>query len=67
MVVGPEFGPIAGFCFAVVEGRADLARRSALALAVGFPLAVVVTALATLVFRVPGIGPESLTRPHSLI
>jgi uncharacterized hydrophobic protein (TIGR00271 family) len=66
MVVAPEFGPIAGFCVAVVEGRADLARRSALALAVGFPLAVVVTAVATLVFRVAGIGPESLTGPHPL-
>ena len=66
MVVAPEFGPIAGFCVAVVERRADLARRSALALAVGFPLAVVVTAVATVLFRVAGIGPDTLTGPHPL-
>ena len=38
MVVGPEFGPVAGLCVALVQRRAELARRSALALAVGFPL-----------------------------
>ena len=40
MVVGPEFGPIAGFCVAAVQRRPQLALRSALALAVGFPLAI---------------------------
>lgn len=35
MVVGPEFGPLAGLCVAVVQGRGALARRSARALAVG--------------------------------
>jgi uncharacterized hydrophobic protein (TIGR00271 family) len=39
MVVGPEFGPVAGLCVALVQRRGELARRSALALAVGFPLA----------------------------
>ena len=28
MVVGPEFGPIAGFCVALVERRRDVALRS---------------------------------------
>ena len=37
MVVGPEFGPLAGFAVAVVQRRLDLARRSFIALAVGFP------------------------------
>ena len=32
MVVGPEFGPIAGFCVALVQRRRQLARRSAVAL-----------------------------------
>lgn len=46
MVVGPEFGPIAGACVAVVELRRDLARRSVTALAVGFPVGIAVTLLA---------------------
>lgn len=48
MVVGPEFGPLAAFCVAAVSRRADLARRSAAALAVGFPVAIAVTFVATL-------------------
>jgi Domain of unknown function (DUF389) len=50
MVVGPEFGPVGGLCVALVERRGELAARSALALAVGFPLAIGVTVLATLAF-----------------
>ena len=51
MVVGPEFGPLAGFCVAAVHKRPKLALRSAFALAVGFPLAIVVVYLATLLFK----------------
>ena len=40
MVVGPEFGPLAGVCVAVVNRRRELARRSLMALLVGFPVAV---------------------------
>ena len=50
MVVGPEFGPLAGLCVAIVERRSRLAQRSLLALGVGFPLGVLLTVLATLVF-----------------
>ena len=60
MVVGPEFGPIAGFCVALVAWRPRLARRSVAALAVGFPLGIAVTYLATLLARATGVGPESL-------
>ena len=60
MVVGPEFGPIAGFCVALIARRGALARRSIVALAVGFPLGIVVTYLATLLARATGIGPEVL-------
>src|SRR5215210_7129148 len=60
MVVGPEFGPIAGFCVALVARRPGLARRSIAALAVGFPLGIVVTYLATLLARATGLAPESL-------
>src|SRR5919202_1245206 len=45
MVVGPDFGPVAGVCVAVVERRIDLARRSLAALAVGFPAAVTAAVL----------------------
>ncbi len=61
MVVGPEFGPIAGFCVAFVNRRPDVARRSLLALAVGFPLAIAATALAALVFRATGVTPREFS------
>ena len=38
MVVGPEFGPLAGLCVALVQRQRELARRSLGALAVGFPV-----------------------------
>ena len=37
MVVGPEFGPIAGLCVALVQRRRELALRSGLALAARLP------------------------------
>jgi uncharacterized hydrophobic protein (TIGR00271 family) len=43
MVVGPEFGPIAGLSVAAVHRRAELAKRSFLALAIGFPLGIAAT------------------------
>jgi uncharacterized hydrophobic protein (TIGR00271 family) len=61
MVVGPEFGPIAGVVVAFVQRRTPLALRSAGALAVGFPLGIVITALVALTFKVTGVTPESFT------
>ena len=58
MVVGPEFGPIAGVCVAAVQRRSDLARRSALALAVGFPLAIAITYVVTLLLRATGAASD---------
>lgn len=49
-VMGPEFGPLAAVGVGAVLRRGDLVRRGALALAVGFPLAMAVTAGATLLF-----------------
>ena len=40
MVVGPEFGPIAGLSVAIVQRQPDVAKRSFLALAVGFPVGI---------------------------
>jgi uncharacterized hydrophobic protein (TIGR00271 family) len=60
MVVGPEFGPIAGFCVAVVHRRSHLARRSIVALAAGFPLAITAAFLMTLALRATGSAPDEL-------
>jgi uncharacterized hydrophobic protein (TIGR00271 family) len=43
MVVGPEFGPLAALCVGLVQRKASLLRKSALALGVGFPVAMVLT------------------------
>ena len=61
MVVGPEFGPIAGFCVAVVERRRDLAARSFLALAVGFPVTMLAVLVASLAFKATGVTPDTFT------
>ncbi|NNH71573.1 DUF389 domain-containing protein [Nocardia uniformis] len=51
MVVGPEFGPLAAISVALVRKDFRLARRSALALLVGFPLAMAVAAAVSLVWE----------------
>lgn len=61
MVVGPEFGPLAGFCVALVQRRRDLAVRSGVALAVGFPLAITGAFLASLAFRATELTPDEFT------
>ena len=43
MAVGPEFGPLAGLCTALVRRTPRLALRSAIALLVGFAFAMAVT------------------------
>jgi uncharacterized hydrophobic protein (TIGR00271 family) len=60
MVVGPEFGPLAGVCVAVVQRRMELARRSLLAIIVGFPVAIAMACLGTLVLRATSLAPEEL-------
>ena len=65
MVVGPEFGPIAGFCVALVEKQRSLAVRSLAALAVGFPAAIAVTYLAGLLFKESGAAPASFSFDES--
>ncbi|MGQ0483479.1 MAG: DUF389 domain-containing protein [Pseudonocardia sp.] len=55
MVLGPEFGPLAALAVGIVLRRADLIRRAGFALAVGFPVAMVVTALAALAFHATGM------------
>ena len=67
MVVGPEFGPLAALCVALVQRRLDLARRSGTALAVGFPVAIAATYAGTLFFRWVGQAPdEARDHPETL-
>ncbi|GLW94462.1 DUF389 domain-containing protein [Actinokineospora globicatena] len=47
MVVGPEFGPLAALAVGLVRRRADLVRRAATALLVGFPVAIAAAAVLT--------------------
>ncbi|KUH84941.1 MULTISPECIES: DUF389 domain-containing protein [unclassified Mycobacterium] len=47
-VLGPEFGPLAALAVSLVRRRGYLARRAAVALLVGFPAAMLVTALVVL-------------------
>ncbi len=60
MVVGPDFGPIAGICVALVNQNGELARRSASALLIGLPLGMLATFTATLLLRATGQLPDSI-------
>src|SRR3954447_8568759 len=55
MVVGPEFGPLAAVAVGIVRRRFELARRGAIALLVGFPAAIVITSLLSLIARAVGL------------
>ena len=61
MVVGPEFGPLAGISVALVQRRGELARRSLAALAVGFPVGILATLALTGLLRVTGLEVEGFT------
>ncbi len=64
MVVGPEFGPLAGLSVALVERRRKLVYRSLSALAAGFPIGIVVTLLVALLFDGFDLVPEDFN-PNS--
>jgi uncharacterized hydrophobic protein (TIGR00271 family) len=69
MVVGPEFGPLAGLSVALLQRQAALAKRSLVALAVGFPVGIAASLGLTLILRAVGSAPERLTevsRPATL-
>jgi uncharacterized hydrophobic protein (TIGR00271 family) len=67
MVVGPEFGPLAGICVAIVQRRREMAKKSVEALAVGFPVAIVITYVATVVWRAVGIAPETIQNESQVL
>jgi len=67
MVVGPEFGPLAALSVALVRRRLDLARRALLALLIGFPLAMVITALGTVGAQAAGwLSLDSVKQLHEV-
>jgi uncharacterized hydrophobic protein (TIGR00271 family) len=67
MVVGPEFGPIAGLCVALVQRRRALALRSGVALAIGFPLAIAAAFVATLIFKATALTDPELDQSEHTI
>jgi uncharacterized hydrophobic protein (TIGR00271 family) len=67
MVVGPEFGPIAGLSVAAVERRGELARRSFTALAAGLLTGIAATFVFTLAADGVGLVPADFAQEgHSL-
>jgi uncharacterized hydrophobic protein (TIGR00271 family) len=58
MVLGPEFGPLASLCVAVVERRPRLAGRSFVALLAGFPVGIAAAYFATLIFKWTDLTPD---------
>jgi uncharacterized hydrophobic protein (TIGR00271 family) len=62
MVVGPEFGPIAGLSVAAVEKRSELARRSLGALGVGFLIGIASAFLFTVILDFAGQIPSDFSQ-----
>jgi uncharacterized hydrophobic protein (TIGR00271 family) len=61
MIVGPEFGPLAGISVATVERRWGLVFRSAGALAIGFPAGITAAFLMTLILDWTGVAPDAIS------
>lgn len=63
MVVGPEFGPLAGVCTGLVRRSPRLVGRSLAALLVGFPVAMLLTgAFSELMHLLPGANGPLFSR-----
>ncbi len=62
MVVGPEFGPLAGLSVALVNKQLPLAKRSLTALAVGFPIGVLLALVTTMAFVALSIFPDDFSQ-----
>jgi uncharacterized hydrophobic protein (TIGR00271 family) len=61
MVVGPEFGPLAGFCVALVQRRPKLMKRSLLPLVIGFPIGIAAAYAFTLIIDAVGLTPDGFS------
>jgi uncharacterized hydrophobic protein (TIGR00271 family) len=66
MVVGPEFGPLAGVSVAIVHLQGQLARRSLAALLVGFPAGILAAFGSTLILAAVGAFPDELSENRPL-
>jgi uncharacterized hydrophobic protein (TIGR00271 family) len=67
MVVGPEFGPLAGVCVALVQRRRALALRSGVALVAGFGVGITAAGLFTLLLLEVHLAPAVVTaHPQTL-
>jgi uncharacterized hydrophobic protein (TIGR00271 family) len=67
MIVGPDFGPIAGLCVAIAQRRGELAARSAKALAIGFPISILGAYIFSLGVRLFDVTPgDFVTDNHPL-
>jgi len=65
MIVGPEFGAVAGLCLGAVRRNPRMLRKSALALVVGFPVGILATVALTGLLTGLGIVDQSfLIRPR---
>ncbi|MGW6389311.1 DUF389 domain-containing protein [Streptomyces sp. NPDC055103] len=60
MAVGPEFGPLAGVCTAIVQRAPRLAARSLIALLIGFASAILVTTVFSLLMDWLGLFSKDL-------
>jgi len=58
MVVGPEFGPLAAICVALVRRQRSLAERSLIALAVGFPIGTIAALFSSIIMIAIGAFPD---------
>ncbi len=67
MVVGPEFGPLAGLCVAAVERRPEVGVRSLTALLVGFPIGITAAFLFTLICVAVGLVDSSFHSTDNLL
>ncbi|TQS40296.1 DUF389 domain-containing protein [Cryptosporangium phraense] len=60
MVVGPDFGPLAALCVGVVLRKRAMAVKAAVALVVGFPVAMLLTLGAVRLLDVAGLVEKSM-------
>lgn len=59
MVVGPDYGPLAGICVGLVRRRAGLLTASIRTAAVGFVAAIACTVIVTALLRLTGLAPDA--------
>ncbi|MCB1247112.1 MAG: TIGR00341 family protein [Acidimicrobiia bacterium] len=58
MVIGPDFGPVAGIAVSIVKRRSEVLRRSSATLLSGFLVGVVASLLCVVVLRLTGTAPS---------